>query len=243
MVRNRTPRIKASQRTLAMLEAVIEDEGGGSISAVAKRIGVPVATAHRQVATLVDAGFLSVDGAGAHHAGPRLLAMMSRLDEKQAMVNIAAAPLHALASRLGAVVQLGTFENEMVTYRIKTGRGAMRIFSRVGMQLEAYCTGIGKVLLAHLPDHEREAYLEAGSFIALTERTIIDPAALRDELRKVRVNGYALDDEEAAPGLRCLAVPLHAPSGRVVAAVCEWSSVRWQVAHAAFHGFDARSPA
>ena len=148
-----------------------------------------------------------------------MLGLLHRLDEKQIMANVAAPVLHELAARVRGVVQLGTFENDMVTYRIKTGRGANVLFTRVGMQLEAYYSGIGKVLLAYLPEAERELYLAGGPFVSLTERPLVDPARLRNELEIVRGQGFAIDDEETAPGLRCMAVPLCRSDGKVLAAI------------------------
>jgi IclR family transcriptional regulator, acetate operon repressor len=214
-----TPQISSLKRTLAMLEAVIADDGHSNLTELARKTGMPLATAHRQVTTLVAQGYLTATGGGRHVAGARLLGLLHLLDEKQIMANVAAPLLHALAVRVRSVVQLGTFENDMVTYRIKTGRGASALFTRIGMQLEAYCSGIGKVLLAHLPVVEREAYLAGGPFVALTARTIVEPARLREELDVVRQQGFAIDDEEVAPGLRCMAVPLRRSDGRVLAAI------------------------
>ena len=214
-----TPQISSLKRTLAMLEAVIADGGHSNMAELARRTGMPTATAHRQVTTLVAEGYLMAAGGGRHVAGARLLGLLHRLDEKQIIANVAAPLLHELAARVHSVVQLGTFENDMVTYRIKTGRGANALFTRIGMQLEAYCSGIGKVLLANLPVAEREAYLASGPFVALTERTIVEPSRLREELDAVRLQGFAIDDEEVAPGLRCMAVPLRRSDGRVLAAI------------------------
>ncbi len=202
-----------------MLEAVIADGGRSNVSELARKIGMPMATAHRQVTTLVAEGYLTPSGSGRHVAGSRLLGLLHRLDEKQVVANVAAPLLHRLAARVRSVVQLGTFENDMVTYRIKTGRGASDLFTRIGMQLEAYCSGIGKVLLAHLPNHKREAYLASGPFVALTDRTIVDPDRLSAELDAISKRGYAIDDEEIAPGLRCMAVPLRKGDGTVIAAI------------------------
>lgn len=99
------------------------------------------------------------------------------------------------------------------------GRDAGALFTRVGMQLEAYCSAIGIVLLANLPLAEREAYLAGGPFVALTHRTIVDPAMLREELAAARLRGFAIDDEEVAPNLRCMAVSPHTTDGRVLAAI------------------------
>lgn len=206
-------------RALAMLEAIIAEGATRSVASIARDLGVPVATAHRQVASLVADGYLARHGRGFHVAGPRLLRLLGQLDEKQVIANCAAPVLHQLAGQLRCVVQFGTLEGDMVTYRIKTGEGAGDLFTRVGMQLEAYCSGIGKVLLAWLPAGDREAYLATGPFPALTARTITEPGALRRELARVREQGYAMDDGEIAEGLQCLAVPICSPDGRVLAAI------------------------
>jgi IclR family transcriptional regulator, acetate operon repressor len=218
-MRNGTPLLSATGRAFAMLETVIADGGARSVSALARTAGVPVATAHRQVATLVAEGFLTALGQGRHGAGPRLRALLARVDDKQVIANLAAPLLHRLAARMGVVAQLGTYENDMVTYRIKTGEGAGALFTRVDMQLEAYCSGIGKVLLAHLPGPERAAYLANGPFVALTPHTITDPATLAQELDRVAAQGFAEDRGEVVPDLHCLAVPIRRRDGSVPAAI------------------------
>lgn len=214
-----TPTIAALGRSLAMLEAILGDREGRSVAAIAQAAGLPGATAHRQVTTLVAERFLARLPGGRLGPGPRLLALLQLVDEKQLIVAAAAPVLHRLAARVRCVVQLGTLENDMVTYRIKTGRGAGDFFTRVGLQLEAYCTAIGKVLLAHLPEAEREAYLATDAFPALTQHTITDPAILRAELQRVREQGFARDDEEIALGLACIAVPIRSPDMRISAAI------------------------
>ncbi len=206
-------------RNLDLLEAVIHDAGASSVAAIARDTGIPVASAHRHVSALVSAGFLQPAGYGRHLAGPKLRALASLVDTKQIVAAAAAPILDRLAAQTRCVVQLGTFENDMVTYRLKTGRGSGSLFTRVGMQLEAYCSGIGKVLLAYLPFIAREAYLKTGPFIPLTPRTITDPDELRTELMRVRSQGHAVDDEEVDLGLRCLAVPVYGPGGTVSAAI------------------------
>jgi DNA-binding IclR family transcriptional regulator len=218
-MRHGTPPIASLGRSLSLLEAIIADRDDRSVPQLAEQLGLPRATAHRQVTTFVAEGFLARIEGGRIVAGPRLLALMQRLDATQPLVAAAAPVLHRLAVRLRCLVQLGTLDNDMVTYRIKTGLGSGAIFTKVGMQLEAYCTGIGKVLLAHLVPAEREAYLATGPFPAVTAHTITDPAMLRVELAEVAEQGFARDREEIAEGLVCLAVPVRSADGRVIAAI------------------------
>jgi DNA-binding IclR family transcriptional regulator len=127
-------------------------------------------------------------------------------------------------------VHLGSFEGEMVTYRAKAGDPKNGLFTEVGGQLEAYCSGIGKVLLAHLPDEELAAYLANGPFYALTVNTITDAGALSAELKRVRAEGMAFDREEVEDGLNCVAVPLFVPDGSVPLALS--ASFRGAIANA-----------
>ena len=218
-MRNGTPELSSFKRALALLDLVLDDAGQSNVSVIAGKAAIPVSTAHRQIASLVSIGYLTPLGEGHHAAGPRLRRLAQSLDEKQIVAQLAEAPLRRMASWAGGVCQFGTLENDMVTYRIKTGPRADALFTRTGMQLEAYCSGIGKVLLAFLPDPLRDAYLTNGPFIALTERTITDPAQLRAALVAVQLQGYAIDDREVAPDLRCIAVPIRWPGGAVGAAI------------------------
>ena len=118
----------------------------------------------------------------------------------------------------GPSAHVGIFENGMVTYLLKAGRAAEAIFTREGTQLEAYCTGIGKVLLAALPVSVREEYLKSGPFIQLTVNTLTDPQKLRGALTVVADRGYAEDNAEMDSDLRCLAVPVRL-GGDVIAAL------------------------
>jgi IclR family transcriptional regulator, acetate operon repressor len=211
--------ISTPLRTLELLEAIVSDGGTLSVAAIARQQGLPVATAHRHVKALIKAGYLVAAGYASLVAGPRLRALCGLVNDYRLLVRISAPILDCVAAQTDCTVQLGTLDGDMVTYHLKTGRSSADLFTRVGMQLEAYCSAIGKVLLAHLPDHELESYLANGPFVALTERTITDPNMLREELARVRTRGFAEDDEEIALGLRCLAVPLIARGGTMIGAI------------------------
>lgn len=228
--------MESSLRTLKLLEAVVRDGAQSSVAALARETQIPVASAHRHITALVGAGYLVPAGYGRHLPGPRLHGLAGFLDTKLMMANAARPILDRLAKRMQCVVQLGIFENDMVTYLVKSGPSAGDLFTKVGMQLEAYCSGIGKVLLAHLPEDARSEYLRAGPFIALTERTITDPDLLGIELAQVAGQGYAIDDEEVVPGLQCIAVPVRNGEGTVIAAISASRATqtdhrRWQAKH------------
>jgi DNA-binding IclR family transcriptional regulator len=200
-----------------LLEAILADRGGRPVGAIARDLGLPQATAYRLTGAIVARGLLVGCGQGRYLPGAAVTA--AEVDPRTVLARTAAPFLRRAARRFGQVAHLGVFEGGMVTYLVKAGSGSAAPFTREGMQLEAYCSGIGKMLLSHLPDVEQEAYLAGGPFIRLTANTIIDPAALRAHLRQVRRQGFALDEQEVADSLKCVAVPLHDQHGAVRAAL------------------------
>jgi IclR family transcriptional regulator, acetate operon repressor len=218
-MRDRTPQLSSFKRTLTMLEAVLDDGAAHNVSVIARKLAVPVATAHRQVATLVAEGYLAPASYGRHVAGARLMRLLQKLDDKSVIANVAAPILNRVAREVRSIVQLGTLENDMVTYRLKMGDKADTLFTKIGMQLEAYCSGVGKVLLANLPPSAKSSYLASGPFVPLTPHTIIDPECLSAELDRIREQGFAEDVGEILEGLLCMAVPVRNHDGHVVAAI------------------------
>jgi IclR family acetate operon transcriptional repressor len=125
-----------------------------------------------------------------------------------------------IAAKLNLTVHLGALEDGMVTYVDKVSTpNAFPPYTRVGSKLEAYCSGLGKVLLAALPPEQLENFILDGDLVPLTPFTITDRALLQAELEKVRAQGYAVDDREYQANMRCIAVPIHDGEGRVVAAL------------------------
>ena len=218
-MRRGTPPIASLERALDLLQAVARDAGERNVSAIAEAEGVPPASAHRIVRTLERSGFLAAIGRGRFTPGPALFDLTAGRSQEVAIAAIARPELNRLARETRQIAHLGVLENDMVTYLVKAGADGGRLFTREGMQLEAYCSGIGKVLLAHLPEAERDLYLDSGPFVALTANTRIDPAELKRELEQVRQTGIAVDAREVAPDLVCFAVPLRWPDGSARAAI------------------------
>jgi len=142
------------------------------------------------------------------------MAAVSRLDVGQCAPPF----LEALAKDTGESASLGIFEDPEVVHILRVESShALRLPSLAGRRSPAYCTGIGKVILAHLEPESLDRYLREVTLKPRTPRTITDKDLLRADLKRVRSRGYSLDDEEIFPGLRCVAAPVFGLSGRVVA--------------------------
>lgn len=199
------PGSQSAARALALMEAITLDAGRTSAAELVASIGLAPATGRRLLALLVERGMVTRISRGRYAGGERLRQLAARVSPHARLIEAARPVLRRLAQADRATAYLGVFEGEMVTYLVK--EGAQTGFTREQNQLEAYCTGIGKILLSHLTEARLDAYL-AAPLVSLTERTITDPGMLRIELALTLERGYAIDDREMADDLGCVAVPL-----------------------------------
>lgn len=208
---NRATGVSVLGKAFALLERLLADRGNTALAVIARDMGLPSSTVHRLVAALERGGLICRVGRGRYDVGMSVIESLAGISAHDLLAKAARPSLNQLARRTRATVHLGVWEDDMVTYLVKTtGRAADSppLFTREATQLEAYCTGIGKMLLAYLPESALEAYVAAGPFLALTSRTVTDPAELRAALQLNRKRGYSIDDGETLDDLYCIAVPL-----------------------------------
>jgi DNA-binding IclR family transcriptional regulator len=213
------PKLPLLEKAMALLSLILRDGGKSPLRELAAELKIPQSTAYRIVGVHVQSGWLCATGKGKFTPSLELLRLAAQHDPNTILANVARPHLKRLAHKLRQTLHLGVLENDMVTYIMKEYGGGAPVFTQAGMQLEAYCSAIGKMLLASIPEAEREAYIAAGPFVALTPKTITDPAQLCATLRAIKHADYAIDDEEVAENLRCIAIPLRDRSGRIVAAI------------------------
>ncbi len=209
-------------KALTLFERVASDRGKTPISELLHDMALPASTRHRLLGVLERRGFISRVGHGRYDLGISLAAKIIDMSPTSRLARIARPLLDRLAEEMQTTVHLGIWENEMVTYLVKATGGPgvpAAAFTRESMQLEAYCSGLGKILLAHLPAPQLQTYLAAGPFIALTPRTITDSAKLAAALKRVRTTQFAIDDGEVADDLSCIAVPVRNKREEVIAAL------------------------
>ena len=196
-------------------------QGSWSLAELAPHLGQNKATLFRVLHTLEQFGYVTKDAAtGRYVPGLRLHTLGAAAVQHQALNWQALPPLQDLAEATGETVHVGILhDGVVVTVQVVDGTHAVRMHSSIGKRSPAHASALGKVLLAHLPDAEVEALLARHGMVRFTPNTLTTPAALRDALHRVRQQGYAPDEEEIEPGLRCLAVPITDHAGRPSAAL------------------------
>ncbi len=230
-----TPTARSLLKALELMEFAVSQRDR-PLDEIAEAAGLPPATAHRLMTTLVQAGYVVREKPGSYLPGARLFALGRGLDERDVLARLGRPALKVLARACRQTAHMGVLDGDMVTYLAKETAGADPLFTREGMQLEAYCSGIGKVLLAQLPEQDLQAYLSGDPFVSLTPHTIIDPEVLRTQLVQVRAEGFALDDREIFENLKCIAAPVRGWGGRIVAALSVSAPI-----HRFDEAFDARA--
>jgi DNA-binding IclR family transcriptional regulator len=203
---------------MALLTAFRPGEEELTLAELARRAGVPKPTAHRLLAELAGWNIVERTERG-HRLGMRLFEL-GQLAPLQRGLREAAAPFLAdLFEATHETVHLAVPDGVDVVYVQKLpGRRGPRIDSRVGGRMPAYCTGVGKALLAFGPPERLAAALTAG-LPRRTPRTVIAPGLLRQELTRVRADGVAEEHEESTIGIACVAAPVLDASGLAVAAI------------------------
>ncbi|SEK62278.1 IclR family transcriptional regulator [Jannaschia helgolandensis] len=186
----------------------------------------PKATLYRLLQTLTKQGMLGFDPErGTYVPGLRLVRMAHAAWAQSSLAPIARSHLDRLSRAVGETVHLAQLDGGHVLYVDK--RNAVRpvpMYSEAGKIGPAYCTGVGKAMLAFLPEAEREAALVQQSWHRFTPNTLTDADAMRAELDVIRTEGNAFDREEHEPGIHCIAMPVLSQGGRVLGAVSVTSS-------------------
>lgn len=215
-----TPKNQSILKAFTLLRSFGRPDEWLTSAELSRRAGLPGASGYRLIQTLEEIGAVVRGPRGRYRPGMLLVSLSQNVAVGELLGEASHAILQDLASRLGHTVHMGVLEDGMVTYVAKVGDPArFAVHTRVGAQLEAYCSGLGKVLLAALPNDDLEAFLRDGDLIALTPHTITDRDAFHGEIDRVRQRGYAIDDREIAQDLRCVAVPVRDGAGRTVAAI------------------------
>jgi IclR family transcriptional regulator, pca regulon regulatory protein len=210
--------VRSLERGLLVIRALSAPEPQ-ALSDVARTTGLSRAAARRFLLTLEQLGYVRQAG-GRFALTPRTLELGYAYLSGLTLPEVAQPHLEALAARVHESTSVSILDGDEIVYVARVpARRIMRVSISVGTRFPAYATSMGRVLLAELPDAELDARLARADLRGLTSRTITSAAKLREEIARVRAQGYALVDEELEAGLRSIAAPIRDKHGAVVAAV------------------------
>lgn len=181
----------------------------------------PKATLYRLLQTLTNQGMLAVDpDRGTYVPGMRLVRMAHAAWAQSSLAPIARDHLDWLSRQAGETVHLAQLDGGHVLYVDKRNTAApLPMYSDAGKIGPAYCTGVGKAMMAWLSQDDLDRVLSQQSWHRFTNTTVTSPEAMRAELKTIRAAGHAFDREEHEPGIHCIAMPVLSAAGRVQGAV------------------------
>ena len=200
--------VQSVARALTMVSCFANDAELG-ISEIAERMDLSKSTTYGLINTLTVFGYLEQTESKKYRLGLKLFEL-GNLVQSRMDIRMEAKPYcQLLADKYRTTVHLATFSEDEIIYIDKVdNNSSVVVYSQIGKRAPMYCTGVGKAILAFLPEEYVEKYVASTSLLPVTEHTITTREKLLEELSKIRERGYAADDEEIEPGLHCIAAPI-----------------------------------
>lgn len=207
-------------RALAVLELLANSPNGLTLAEVGRKLQIPKSSAHCILLTFLRQEYVTRSERSRRYVlGQKVFSLASHALAGQEVREAAMPHLRQLMLATGLTVHMGVLEGtEAILIAKVDPPGVTTLATWLGRRMEVHCTGVGKALIAWLPTDDREQLVRARTFPRHNENTIVSAKRLLQELEKVRIAGYATDDEEDEVGYRCLGVPVF-QQARVVAAI------------------------
>jgi IclR family transcriptional regulator, KDG regulon repressor len=211
----------STMKALEVLEHLAEAEGGLRLSDMETSTGFPASTTHRLLLTLIERGYVEQDAdTGRYYLGAKILSLQSTGVRRMNISRMAFPTLNNIKNSLNEAVNLGIRSEKSVVYLDTLPADAsLSFYSPPGTRMPLFATAMGKVLLAYLSPAVRDSLLAGIELQPLTPHTITSLPQLIEELSRVRLQGYAIDNQEYSRGIRCFAAAIRDHHGEVVASV------------------------
>ncbi len=213
--------IQALQRGMQVLDALLEARTPLRLEQICAYTELPKSTAFRIIVNLLRGQYL-VETEEGFWLGLKMLRFGTLVEEKLDLKQQAGPFLMKLRDQVNETVHLAVLDHDLrVVYleKLSTQHAIGLMMSRVGLTAPMHCTGLGKVMVAFRPEAETRHWVRTHGLKAMTEATITDEKTFLQELREIRSRGYAVDNGEFEPGVRCIGAPIRDRTGTVIAAV------------------------
>jgi IclR family acetate operon transcriptional repressor len=213
--------VQSVDRALLIIETLAEDDEGYRLSDLAVRTGLSTSTVHRLLATLEKRRFVQFDRYESKwHVGAQSFAVGATFARRRNFVAQAMPYLRKLRDQTRETANLAVVDDESIIVLTRMeSREIMRSLTKVGGRVAMVASGVGKAVLATYSDEDVNAIIRRQGMPRLTEKSIVRPSELFKELEAIRRQGYAVDDEEARIGLRCVAAVVYSDCSEPLAAI------------------------
>lgn len=202
--------VQSLARALSILEALSDSHEGATLTVLSQTVGLPPSTTHRLLTTLQRQRFVRFDPMSkSWQIGVQAFVVGNAFARTRDIVMIARPYMRRLMEDSGETVNFYILtDGEVLCMAQVESRQMMRAVSRPGGRVRMHCTGAGKAMLAYLPEQDVERVVALHGLPQSTEKTMVTATKLKADLRRIRSRGFAVDDEEYAVGLRCVAAPI-----------------------------------
>jgi DNA-binding IclR family transcriptional regulator len=213
--------VKALDKSLLILDILANTAGEIDLSTLTKLTRIPKSTLLRLLTTLKNHNYVLQDPQSRRfRLGWALIYLGKAAEQSFDLIHVVHPYLEELASQTGETASLVLLDGDHAVYVDQvTSSNIIRGNPSVGSPLHLNCTSSGKILLNAFSEQKLESFLKRTKLTKKTEKSIVDPLVLQEEIRRVRKQGYALDDEETEIGGRCAAAPVHDKEGKIVASI------------------------
>jgi IclR family acetate operon transcriptional repressor len=199
--------VKSVVRVFELLELITDAGGDVTLSELSTMAGLPLPTIHRLLRTLVSLGYIRQLPNRRYALGPRLVRLGEAANKQFGA--LALPQLKSLVDRLGETANMAMLDSDMVVYVAQVpSPHAMRMFTEVGRRAHTHDTGVGKAILAQLPDETVRSIVNQAGMPTPTKQSIGSIDALLADLEVIRERGYSIDDGEQEVGVRCFAMAI-----------------------------------
>lgn len=220
MKESKAPRVNALFRGLQILELLAGEKKRWTTTDISRKLKIPKSTTSYLLHTLLARGYLRREADSVYRLSMKLLALGGQAVRGVEIREVALPVLRRLTSETETTAHLAVLEGSEAVYIERVpSPGFIQIDTWVGRRMPLHSTSVGKALAAYLPGREAEALFQATGLPRFTPRTITSLPRLRQELKRIRESGVAIDNEENTPGVRCVAAPIFGNAGAVVAAL------------------------
>ncbi len=216
--------VQTIERVSSILDILGQSPQGISIRELSTAINLPKGTTHRLLSSLTYFGYVRQDPrTRSYFLGLKFVELGQILLQRLDLRKEAEPFLRDLADRTKETVHLVILDRNEIVYidKLETDQNpsGLKMASRIGLRNPAHSSAVGKVILSHFSEEELQGFLSEKGLVKRTENTICDPIQLKEHLKSVRKQGYAIDDEENEKGIRCVAAPIYNEAGKAVAAI------------------------